>query len=160
MEKSDANIIPLSIETLYRSMTLYDELWNDKDFTHFRHTLPTVMLSDEWEAYMLMYNDAPVAWGQIQKFLNSRKAHVARLGFAVSPGHRGKGNGSLIMDYVITQCKPFSKLVATVFADNTVMLSMFLKRGFIIEGCFQCEEILDDVERHVISLAKFQGRIQ
>jgi len=132
-------------------------LSTDRNFTHFQHTSPQEMLGGRWEVHVTFYGRIMVAWGQIEKFPNNpHKLHVARLGYAVLPEFRGKGFGGAMMDHTIRQCKEFKKLTASVYMDNITMLGMFVKRGFIIEGCFVGEETYDNRPRHVVSLARYQ----
>lgn len=158
MERNNISIVPFSVETMPYAEVLLEELKGDKNFNYFkRDNVLSSMLTKEWRAYILLYHGMPAAWGQIQRFLFPRKAHVVRLGFAVPLQYRGVGLGSAIVDYVIKQCKSSEKLVAITFVDNTVMLLMLLRRGFVIEGHFRNEEILDGIKRHTISMARFQG---
>ena len=130
---------------------------DDLDFHFFTHHSPGDMLSDEWKVYLMLRDDSIIAWGHIQKFPdNPRKQHVVRLGFVVRPEFRGRSFGGQMMEYVIEFCTGYEKLVATTFADNLVMVGMFMKRGFVIEGYFRDEERSNGFSRDVISLAKHQ----
>lgn len=136
-----------------------EKMLADRNFNHFKHTMPGDMLDqDSWDVWLGIHEKKVVGWGQIQKFpLNDRKKHVVRLGFAVLPNYRGRGIGGELMAFIADRCITYyrySKLTATVFADNAIMLNMFLRREFVIEGCFVNEEILDNTSRHVLSLAR------
>jgi RimJ/RimL family protein N-acetyltransferase len=150
-------IKPLAEKLLPEANAFAQKMLFDKYFTHFKHTMPEEMLSDEWEVWLVEYGNVVIGWGQIQKFpRNKQKQHVVRLGFAVLPEFRGRGIGSEIVDFTLERCKNYSKVTATTFTDNITMLGMFLKRGFVIEGCFRNEERQDELYRHVVSLARYQ----
>ena len=150
-------IVPLNSKTLLVAMEFATKMLLDKNFNHFKHTMPNRMLTDEWDAWLAMEGSMVVSWGQIQKFPdNPRKQHVIRLGFCVLPDYHGQGFGSAMMERVLNECSNYGKLTATVYADNTVMLGMFLRRKFVVEGCFQNEEILDGTLKHILSLARYQ----
>jgi RimJ/RimL family protein N-acetyltransferase len=138
-----------------------NDVANDSNFTHFTHHMPIDMLTAEWEVSLIKCALGIMAWGQIQKFPdNPRKQHVVRIGFVVHPKFRGMGYGSIILNHIILErCKHYKKITATVFQDNLIMLGMFLRRNFIVEGCFQNEEFSNGGYRHVLSLARCQGRI-
>lgn len=148
--------VQLMIDTMPYAEKLYNQLRDDVNFHHFRHTTPPDMLGDNWEVYMTLWGGIPVAWGQIQKFMRPSKQHVVRLGFAVPVEFRGRRFGSGMVDYILDKCASYDKLTATTFSDNIIMLSMFLRRSFIVEGCFVDEERDDGGMRNVLSLARYQ----
>lgn len=151
-----AGPIRLTPELLPQADKFAFRLIVSRNFTHFRHTSPSQMMNDRWEVYVTMIDGDVISWGQIEMFHHSlHKSHVCRVGFAVLPEFQGQGYGSRMVDYVLSQCEVFSKIVATVYFDNKTMLHMFLQRGFVIEGFFVDEERYDNQPRHVISLAKF-----
>lgn len=150
-------IVALSKNNLDTANAFAQKMLLDSNFTHFKHTLPEDMLSPEWEVWMITYGELVIGWGQIQKFPNSRrKEHVCRVGFAILPEFRGRRLGSEMFDFIMKKCDTFHKITATTFTDNIIMLGMFLRRGFIIEGCFRNEEIQNGIYRHVLSLARYQ----
>jgi RimJ/RimL family protein N-acetyltransferase len=132
-----------------------ERIKNNQTFTHFHHTSPEKMLNRSWECYLLYEGDMVIGWAQIQRFLdNPNKKHVCRIGFALLEEWSGQGLGSFMVDYVMKAIESkFSKIVASVFADNTAMLSIYLKRGFVVEGFFENEEIWDGKGRNILSLA-------
>lgn len=135
-----------------------DRLVDDRNFTHFRHTRPAGMLTRHWEVYIATYGDIVVSWGQVQKFPeNPHKQHVCRVGFATIAEFRGRGFGGRLVDFTLGKCVKYKKVTATTFSDNIIMLGMFLRRGFVIEGFFTGEEYWDNRPRHVISLARYQN---
>lgn len=147
--------IRLTPEMLIQADKFAARLIDNRNFTHFRHTSPTYMMNEKWEVYVATYDNIIIAWGQIEKFPhNPHKKHVCRLGFAVLPEFQNQGYGSRMMNYVVDKCGLFSKITASVYFDNKTMLTMFLQRGFVIEGFFVDEERFDNKPRHVISLAR------
>lgn len=153
----DTVIVNLSKDSLGEANIFASKMLTDNNFTHFKHTLPEDMLSPKWEVWLLKYNDIVIGWGQIQKFPNNRrKEHVCRVGFAILPEFRGRRLGSEMFDFIMKKCDTFHKVTATTFTDNVVMLGMFLRRGFIVEGCFRDEEKQSNIYRHVLSLARYQ----
>jgi len=130
---------------------------DDRNFNYLSHAHPAEMLTDEWEIYVIIEENKIIAWAQIQKFPGRlTKQHVCKVGFIVLPEWRGKGYGGYLLRYVIEKCRLYRKIVAHVYADNVVMLGMFLKQGFIIEGFYTNEVLLDKEFRHVVSLARHQ----
>ncbi len=136
----------------------YRMMLEDRNFTHFRHTKPDEMLGREKRHVWLTLDGGEISsWGQAQLFPFPEKEHIARLGLAVHPRRTGKGLGSAMLDFMLEIMQNYEKLTATIFGDNQAALSMFLGRGFVIEGIFRDEERLSGQSRDVISLARFQG---
>jgi GNAT superfamily N-acetyltransferase len=149
------DIIRLTSEMLPQADKFAARLIDNRNFTHFRHTSPTYMLNEKWEVYVTMCDNIIISWGQIEKFPNNfHKQHVCRLGFAVLTEFQNQGYGSRMMDYVVNKCDSFDKMTAAVYFDNKTMLTMFLQRGFVIEGFFVDEERFEGEPRHVISLGR------
>jgi len=143
---------------------------NSQTFTHFVHTSPAGMLNDSWQVWMLysmedrkhefipgrpvFVGHSVIGWMQAQLWAG-QKEHVARIGLALLEEYRGKGLGSMMVDYVLDEMSHKRKIEATVYSDNTAMLSIYFRRGFHVEGCFVDEERWDGVRRDVLSLARF-----
>lgn len=131
---------------------------NDPDFNYLSHNRPSSMLGPEWEIYVEIIDGEIVAWSQIESFPDRpTKQHVCKIGFIVLPEWRGQGYGTGLLVNAIQQCRKYSKIVAHVYSDNLVMLGMFLRKGFVIEGFYRNEVIYNGQFRHVISLARHQG---
>ncbi len=151
-------IIPFSAHLLDCANEFYQVMRNCPNFTHFRHTRPDEMLDwAKWHVWTTLDNGEISSWGQAQLFPFPEKEHVARLGLAVHPQHTGRGLGNEILDFMLEIMQNYEKLTATVFGDNRAALSIFLGRGFVIEGIFRDEERLSGQSRDVISLARFRG---
>lgn len=153
---SKIELLLLGANTLKYAESLYKAMRDDRNFHHFRHTLPSQMLHDGWEAYVAVNDAIPVAWGQIQKFPWESKQHVVRLGLAVPVEFRNQGFGSTMLDHLIQKCESYNKLTATVFANNLIMVKMFEDRNFVTEGRFLDEEREGEISRTVLSMARYQ----
>jgi len=130
----------------------------DRGFTFFEGKDPEQLAGDKQVKIWLwsQYGD-PVAYGHIELPSNPRKSHVCRFGVAVDPAARGRGLGTRVVERLLQEAKTlgFSKVNATVYADNAAMLAIYLnKYGFTIEGTYRDEERWDGESRDVMSLAK------
>jgi len=143
----------LNRNTLGMACEFYGVVKNDTYFTHFRHTHPNEML-ENWEVYIFIEDDVIKSWGQVQLF-DGNKSHIARLGFCVHPAYRKNGHGTAMLNHALLKCKQ-EKLTASTRLDNLPMLNIFLKAGFIIEGCFVNEEKINGKPISIVSLARFQ----
>lgn len=147
-----------------------DKMRDNRTFTHFRHTRPSDMLNDSWQVWLLysmehvttefipgrpVFMGHPViGWMQAQLWTGA-KEHITRIGFALLEEYRGHGLGSMMVDYVLGEMRHKRKIEATVYSDNTAMLTIYFKRGFHVEGCFVDAERWDKDRRDVLSLARF-----
>ena len=143
----------LNKDNLELAIDFYDLVKDDYFFTHFQHTHPSEMLKG-WDVYLFI-TDRIASWGQVQKF-GGNKSHTARLGFCVHPIYRQNGYGGEILNYTLSKCSRYEKLTASTRSDNTLMLNMFLKNNFIVEGCFVNEEKQDNKSINILSLARYQ----
>ena len=147
-----------------------ERMRDNRTFTHFSHTMPCEMLNDSWQVWLL-YDMADqvcefipgrpvfvghqvIGWMQAQLW-SGVKEHIARIGFALLEEYRGRGLGSMMVDYVLGEMRGKRKVEATVYSDNTAMLTIYFKRGFHVEGCFVDAERWDGQRRDVLSLARF-----
>lgn len=149
-----------------------EQMRGNRTFTHFNHTMPCEMLTESWRVWLL-YDMADekhefipghpvfvghqvIGWMQAQLW-SGAKEHITRIGFALLEEYRGRGLGSMMVDYVLGEMRGKRKIEATVYSDNTAMLTIYFKRGFHVEGCFVDAERWDEQRRDVLSLAKFNS---
>ena len=94
------------------------------------------------------------AWSHVEFFADTRKKHVARLGFITDKNYRRRGYCTQLLDHIIDKFGRRYKLTATTNDDNP-MKKIFLSRGFLEEGCFMFEEYDDDLGFiHISSLGR------
>lgn len=176
LDKEDSpRIEELTAKLIPRAEAFAEKMKDNTTFTHFSHTRPSDMVdNNSWKVYCLVNHmglfyefikDRPqmtleffdvIGWAQIQTFPNNiHKQHIARIGFALLEEERGKGYGSMMVDFILRRTHNYRKIVASVYEDNASMLHIYHKRGFVDEGIFLKEEEWNGKFRTVLSLAKF-----
>lgn len=136
-----------------------NDVIDDEFFHHFEHHMPCDMMNNEWQVYVIKYDEQIAAWGQVQLFVEPRKRHVIRIGLIVHPQFRNVGFGSVMLDHIVKTWDCCPKITATVASNNCIMLKMFVERGFEVEGRFVDEERVGKNSINIYSLAKFKGAL-
>ncbi len=87
----------------------------------------------------------------------SRRGYQASLGIVVSHLHQGKGLGSELVKYGLEQMRKqgYKKIWLHVHFTNSAARKLYHRAGFISEGLFVNDQIIDGKVIDVISMAKF-----
>ena len=86
-------------------------------------------------------------------------AHSGVLGMGVHPDHRGQGLGRALLDRAVRGAAEagLRRIELEVFASNVPAISLYLRSGFVVEGCKRRARYLDDKYDDVILMAKWIG---
>lgn len=86
--------------------------------------------------YFLLADGRPVAVGKLRHFLTDKLREAGgHIGYAVRPGERGKGYGTILLRELIRVCgeKGIDRALITVLNDNVASIRVALKNGGVIE---------------------------
>jgi len=86
---------------------------------------------------------------------HGRRKHGGKLAITVDSDFRGKGIGDLLLKNIIQQCKSkgISLIRAEPTEDNSVMIHLLKKNGFLIEG--RCVKAFSDDKKGFIDLVEY-----
>lgn len=93
--------------------------------------------NDRERLYVLKKENTVIGWGIIKKYSDREGYRFAcETAIYLTQSELRKGYGSLIKNYLITQCKSlnYKHLVAKIFATNTASIQYNLKLGYTIVG--------------------------
>ncbi len=84
----------------------------------------------------IFYKDTLIGISEIKLCKEkTAKEHIAVLSISIAKKYRGKGYGSLLMDEVLKEAKDKLKglkiIYLEAFAENTVAIKMYEKKGFV-----------------------------
>ena len=74
-----------------------------------------------------------VGWADLRPHDGDLAKHVGVLGMGLLPDYRGRGIGKRLLGELLER-SPFERVELSVFADNTVAISLYEKAGFVHEG--------------------------
>lgn len=96
-------------------------------------------LVDGWKVpsttYWLYIDGVPVGFGNLRSFLtDALKKAGGNIGYGISPEHRGKGYGNLILKLLLQKAREagIEKALLTVHADNAASIAVALANGGVI----------------------------
>ncbi len=75
-----------------------------------------------------------------------KSRHEGELGIVVAKEYQGQGIGSRLIEMLIDWCKGngvTTRIRLDTRADNTMAVSLYLKFGFMVEGCLKNQTLLD-----------------
>jgi L-phenylalanine/L-methionine N-acetyltransferase len=87
-----------------------------------------------------------------------RRRHVANLGMAVAPDHRGRGVGTQLLGAVIDTAERWHgvrRLELEVFTDNTAAIALYERHGFVREGLARGYALRDGAYADVLLMARY-----
>lgn len=85
--------------------------------------------------------------------------HVASLGIAISPGHRGRGIGTALMQHALSKCEDrFEIVTLAVIAGNEPAIRLYRRLGFVERGRVPRTFRRDGVDHDEILMSKELGR--
>ncbi len=87
-----------------------------------------------------------------------RTAHTGEFGLVVRRSHWGRGIGSRLLDALLAWARAsavVTKIKLRVRADNLAAIALYQARGFIEEGRFRAELVIDDAPVDVLAMAWF-----
>ena len=75
-----------------------------------------------------------------------KSRHEGELGIVVAKAYQGRGIGSKLIQMLIDWCKGngvTTRIRLDTRTDNTMAVSLYLKCGFVVEGCCKNQTLLD-----------------
>ena len=101
--------------------------------------------------------DEVMAWLSFESFYG-RPAyrHTAELSIYIAKAHRGKGLGTILLQYAIDKCADMEifTLLGYIFGHNIPSIKLFEKFGFGTWGHFPRIALMDGIERDLLILGK------
>jgi len=90
-------------------------------------------------------------------FKQKRRNGQASFGIVVHPDIQGKEWGKRLMLYVIAAAEALNldKIWLHVWSDNVPAIQLYTRMGFVVEGIFIRDQMIDNIWKDVISMAKF-----
>jgi ribosomal protein S18 acetylase RimI-like enzyme len=85
--------------------------------------------------------------------------HSGVLGMGVHPEHRGRGLGRALLDRTVNAAKAarLKRVELEVYASNVSAIALYLRSGFVVEGCKRKARYLDGQFDDVILMARWIG---
>ncbi|MBI4220295.1 MAG: GNAT family N-acetyltransferase [Chloroflexi bacterium] len=117
-------------------------------------------ISSSAQQYVALLNRNVVGWCDI---LPGKKmpgfGHTGVLGMGVHPDHRGRGLGRALLDRTVTGAKDtgLRRVELEVYASNVPAISLYLRSGFVVEGCKRRARYLDGQYDDIILMARWIG---
>lgn len=87
-----------------------------------------------------------------------RTAHTGEFGLVVRRSHWGRGIGGCLLNALLAWARTsavVSKIKLRVRADNHAAIALYRARGFVEEGRFRAEMVIDGVAVDVLAMAWF-----
>jgi ribosomal protein S18 acetylase RimI-like enzyme len=107
--------------------------------------------------YVALFAGDVVGWCDIRPKKLPGFEHVGVLGMGVHPEHRGRGLGRSLMDATLraAQKAGVQRVELEVFASNVPAIALYLRSGFVIEGCKRRTRYLDEKYDDLILMARW-----
>jgi [ribosomal protein S5]-alanine N-acetyltransferase len=87
-----------------------------------------------------------------------RKGEIAIV--IAEKGSRGKGFGNICLEFILEfgfNQLNLNRIELSVLADNEIAISLYLKHGFVKEGCLRQAQFKNGKYHDVVLMAKFKG---
>lgn len=110
--------------------------------------------------FFVFLNNEMIGYGFLTKFEKIAKKHNCILGIVLTDSWQNQGFGKKICQHMIKTAwdKNMEKIWLTVYEENKIAKKMYKSLGFEIEGVFMKDEIIDNDEKNVISMAIFKNK--
>lgn len=148
-------LLNLGFDTKH-NFTYFDSI----DSTNIQSIVENEMKRNDKIKFFSFVKDNLIAYSFLTKFSKPTKKHNCILGIVIEDKWQGKGYGRKICEHMIQTAwrHGIKKIWLTVYSDNIAALQLYKSIGFEIEGIFMADELADDTERHIISMALFKEK--
>ena len=118
------------------------------------------VLAENLVMFLAVLDGQVIGWCDALPTFGQARAHVAILGIAVVPEHRGRGIGRKLLQRTMAGAwdAGFSRIELTVRADNPSARALYESCGFQTEGVLQSAFCVDNEYCDAFSMAALHNR--
>lgn len=155
MQNRDFKVRELKIEDLDGALSSFEQVASERIYlgTEEVNDRTRQRWLESWaddgkrNLFAVAESEGKIIGGIVLTSLFSPKSdHVRNLGMWVLKDHRGKGVGKALMKYAFSWARrrgDIKRITLEVYASNTSAVNMYTKNGFVFEGVFRNNAVID-----------------